>query len=71
MKTNMGKLDRFVRILIAVVIALLYSSKIITGVLAITLVIVAIIFVVTSMIGTCPLYSLLRISSKKKNTGAL
>lgn len=67
----MGKVDRFVRILIAVGIAVLYLFNIITGVLAIALLVIAVAFVVTSFIGFCPLYSPFGISTKKGNTGTV
>ncbi len=66
MKKNMGIVDRYFRILVAVIIAVLYSSNIITGVLGVGLVIVAIIFAITSLIGVCPLYFPFGISTQKK-----
>jgi hypothetical protein len=53
---NMGALDRLVRLIVAVVIALLYFTGTITGPLGVVLGIFAVIFVITSVIGTCPLY---------------
>jgi len=63
MKHNMGNADRIVRVLIAAVIAVLYYTNIITGTLAYILLAVAGIFVLTSLIGSCPLYSLFGINS--------
>ncbi len=68
MKTNMGKIDRFVRIVIAIAIAILYSANVLTGTLAIILLIVAVAFVITSFIGFCPLYTPLGLSTLKKKT---
>jgi hypothetical protein len=53
---NMGSLDRRIRIIIAAFIAILYFTKLITGSLALILVIIAIAFTVTSFIGFCPIY---------------
>lgn len=66
MKKNMGVIDRVIRILIAVVVAVLYFTHVISGTLGIILLIVAGIFVLTSLFGLCPLYLLLGISSRKK-----
>jgi len=63
MKHNMGNADRIVRVLIAAVIAVLYYTNILTGTLAYILLAVAGIFVLTSLLATCPLYSLLGINT--------
>ena len=70
MKTNMGSVDRIIRIILAVVVAVLYFTKQITGTAAIILGIVAIIFILTSLAGFCPLYIPFRISTKKKQKPA-
>ena len=56
MKKNMGITDRVIRILIAVVIAALYFTEVISGTLGIVLMIVAIVFLLTSFIKFCPAY---------------
>ena len=66
MKQNMGTIDRTVRIVLAIVVAVLYFTEQITGTAAIVLGIFAIIFLVTSSIGFCPLYVPFKISTKKK-----
>ena len=69
MKKNMGNLDRIVRILFALAMAIFYFSNIITGVLGIVLLIVAGVFVLTSLVSFCPLYTLIGFNtckSKKK-----
>jgi heme A synthase len=68
MTKNMGKTDRIVRLTAAVVIALLILFQAITGVLAIILGIIAIIFVVTSAISFCPIYVPFNISTDKTST---
>lgn len=59
----MGDLDRGLRITIAIVIAALYFSDTIEGTLAYILMVFAAIFLLTSFIGVCPLYSLLGIKT--------
>lgn len=66
MKPNMGTADKAVRILAAVVIAGLYFANVISGMLAIVLLVFAGVFIVTSLISFCPLYWPLGISTRKK-----
>jgi len=69
MKTNIGSFDRFIRIIIAAIIVVLYFSNSNTGIWAIVLMVLAGVFALTSLIGTCPLYALFGISTcKKANT---
>jgi O-antigen ligase len=65
MKKNMGNADRAVRLIVAAIIALLYFTNTISGTLAIILGVVAIIFVATSLINFCPLYTLVGINTCK------
>ena len=62
----MGTIDKVIRILIAVVVAVLFFTHVISGTLGIILLIVAGIFVVTSLISFCPLYLPFGLSTKKK-----
>lgn len=57
MKKNMGTLDRAIRIIIAIIIAALYFTNVISGTLGIVLLVFAAVFVLTSLISFCPLYS--------------
>ena len=66
MKKNMGTLDRTLRIVLALAVIVLYFMGTISGVAAIILGIFALIFIVTSVIGFCPLYVPLKISTIKK-----
>jgi hypothetical protein len=68
MKKNMGIVDKAIRILVAVVIAVLYFTQVVSGTFSMILLLVAVIFLVTSLVGTCPLYMLFGISTigKKK-----
>ncbi|OYU79630.1 MAG: hypothetical protein CFE23_13150 [Flavobacterium sp. BFFFF1] len=65
MKKNMGTTDKTIRIIVAVLIAILYFTGVISGTLAIILGIVAVIFVATSLISFCPLYAILNINTYK------
>jgi hypothetical protein len=66
MKQNMGSIDKTIRVLVAVVIGILYFTDQITGTAAIILGIFAVVFLLTSAIGFCPLYLPLRLSTLKK-----
>ncbi|MEJ2005786.1 MAG: DUF2892 domain-containing protein [Cyclobacteriaceae bacterium] len=57
MKKNMGNTDRIIRIAIAAILAYLYFGNIVTGTLGIILLIVGVVFVLTSLVGFCPLYA--------------
>ena len=57
MKNNMGLTDRIVRVIIAAIIGILYFSGMLSGTLGIVLMVVAAVFVLTSLLGFCPLYS--------------
>ncbi len=67
MKKNMGSLDKTIRILIALVIVGLFFTKIISGIVAIILLSLAGIFILTSFMGTCPIWMMLGVSTIKKN----
>jgi hypothetical protein len=66
MKANMGTVDQAIRIVVAIVITALYFTKVISGTAAITLLILAGIFILTSFISFCPLYYPFKISTQKK-----
>jgi hypothetical protein len=66
MKHNMGTIDKVVRILIAIIIAVLYFTKVIPGTLGIILLALAVVFVITSLISFCPLYFPFGFSTAKK-----
>ena len=66
MKKNMGTIDKVARILVAIVFAGLYFGNIISGIVAIILLILAGVFILTSFISFCPLYYPFGISTRKK-----
>lgn len=67
MKQNMGLIDRIIRIVIAIVAIVLYFGNVVTGTIGIVLLVVAGVFIGTSLISFCPLYTLLGISTCPKN----
>ncbi|MGF1639262.1 MAG: DUF2892 domain-containing protein [Cyclobacteriaceae bacterium] len=67
---NMGKSDKVIRISLAIIVALLYFSGVISGLLAIILGIVSLIFIATSLVSFCPLYAPFRINTGAKNDKA-
>jgi len=66
MKKNMGIVDRVIRLLVAAVVLILYFTNVISGTLALILLIVAVIFVLTSFVSFCPLYLPFGINTKGK-----
>lgn len=68
MKKNMGLIDRWLRAILAIVVFVLYIADKITGIAAVILGIFAIIFLVTSFTGVCPVYTWLGISTMKHDT---
>jgi len=68
MKKNMGTTDRVIRILLAAVLAYLYFGGIVTGTWGLVLVILGGVFVLTSLVGFCPLYVPFGLSTCKKKS---
>ncbi|MDD4970282.1 MAG: DUF2892 domain-containing protein [Paludibacter sp.] len=66
MKTNVGTIDTVVRILIALIVIGLYFMNVVSGTLAIVLLVVAGVFFITGLVKFCPLYMMLGINSGKK-----
>ncbi|NOT73451.1 MAG: DUF2892 domain-containing protein [Cyclobacteriaceae bacterium] len=69
MKKNMGSVDRIIRLIIAAVVVALYYTGTITGTLGIVLMVLAAVFVLTSLVSVCPLYLPFGLSTlmRKKN----
>ncbi len=66
MKANMGSADRIIRLIVAAVIAVLYFTDVISGTLGLVLLILAIVFTLTSFVSYCPLYAPFGLSTRKK-----
>jgi hypothetical protein len=58
MKQNVGATDKIIRILLAIVFAALYFTNVATGTLGIVLLVLAVVFAATALVGFCPLYAL-------------
>jgi hypothetical protein len=67
MKKNMGSADKIIRIIIAIVIAALYFTNVISGTLGIVLLVLASVFMLTSLVSFCPLYAPFGLSTCAKN----
>ncbi|GAA4809975.1 DUF2892 domain-containing protein [Litoribaculum gwangyangense] len=65
MKKNMGGTDRIIRLLIAVVVVILYWQGFVEGTIAYVLLALSGIFVLTSLISFCPLYTLVGLNTCK------
>lgn len=63
----MGNTDRLIRVIFAVVFAVLYFTNIVTGVFGIVLLILGVVFLLTSLISVCPLYTLAGINTCRNN----
>lgn len=63
MKKNMSNTDRVIRIVIAALLVILYATGTVTGTWGIVALVVAAIFVLTSLISFCPLYAIFGIST--------
>ena len=63
MKKNMGGTDRIIRLVLAAVFGYLYFSGTVTGTLGIVLAVLGAVFVLTTLVGFCPLYTLVGINT--------
>lgn len=66
MQKNMGTVDRTIRVVFALLIAVLYFTGSISGTAGIILGIIAIVMLITGFVGVCPAYLPFKISTKKK-----
>jgi hypothetical protein len=58
MINNMGTTDKIIRVVIAAVIGLLVYIDIIPGTVGLVLLVLAVVFLLTSLVSFCPLYTL-------------
>ncbi|MBL7982364.1 MAG: DUF2892 domain-containing protein [Flavobacteriales bacterium] len=63
MKTNVGSMDKVIRIVLALIFAGLYFTGTVPGTLGLVLVILGGVFLVTSLLGFCPLYAMVGLST--------
>ena len=66
MKSNLGTIDRLIRVVAAIGIFILYYTEYIAGAFGITLMIISVILILTSFVSFCPLYSLLGVNTCDK-----
>ena len=68
MKKNIGNTDKLIRLMLALLVAVLYYTGVISGTFAIILGVIAVVLVVTSMFSFCGLYTILGINTCKTKT---
>ena len=61
----MGIADKIIRVIIAAVILTLYFTNVISGTLGIVLIVLSGVFILTSLVSFCPLYTIFGISSNR------
>ena len=59
----MGNLDKLIRVLLAMVFVVLYLTGTVTGTLGLALVAIAVLFILTSLVSFCPLYTIFGINT--------
>ncbi|ABY34813.1 MAG TPA: DUF2892 domain-containing protein [Chloroflexus aurantiacus] len=64
MTPNMGNIDRIVRVVVALLVAVLIVTNVLSGIWAWIAGILAVVFLATSAIGFCPLYLPFRIKTR-------
>jgi len=65
MKKNMGSTDRFIRLFVAVALLTTYYTGTVTGILGYVMLAIAAIFILTTFVSFCPLYTLFGINTCK------
>lgn len=65
MKANVGVVDKAIRIVLGILLGVLYFTNVISGVLGIVLMVVAGVFILTSLISYCPIYWIFKLTTKK------
>jgi hypothetical protein len=64
MKINESGLDRIIRGVLGIVLLALYFAGVVTGGLGIVFIVLGAVALITGVVGFCPLYSILKISTK-------
>jgi Inner membrane protein YgaP-like, transmembrane domain len=65
MKKNMGSTDRGIRIMLAIIMGGLYFTNTVTGAIGIVLLVLAVVFLLTSFVSFCPLYTFFGFNTNK------
>lgn len=63
MKKNMGSTDKIIRFILAALFLGLFFTNTVTGTAGVVLVVLAAVFVLTSLVSFCPLYSIVGLST--------
>jgi hypothetical protein len=63
MKKNVGNADRVIRLILAVVFAVLYFTGLVPGTVGLVLLVLAAIFVLTSLVSFCPIYAIVGLNT--------
>lgn len=63
MKKNMGNADRVIRLILAAIFAALYFTGTVTGTVGIVLLALGGVFVLTSLVSFCPLYTIVGLNT--------
>ncbi len=66
MKTNVGKTDKLIRLLLALVGIVLYIFNVVSGTLGIVVLVIAAVLILTALVNFCPLYTVFGLSTCKK-----
>jgi hypothetical protein len=66
MKKNMGTIDKTLRIIFGIIFGILYFSETVTGTIGIIILIITVMFILTSLVSFCPLYVPFKISTLKE-----
>jgi len=63
MKQNMGSTDKTIRLILAALFAVLFFTNVVTGVFGYVLLALGAVFVLTSLVGFCPLYAIVGLNT--------
>lgn len=63
MKKNVGNLDKAIRLVLAVIFAVLYFTNTVSGTIGYISLGLSAIFLITSLIGFCPLYAIVGLNT--------
>lgn len=63
MKKNMGSADKIIRLIVAAVLAILFFTGVISGTIGIIALVLAAVFILTSVVSFCPLYAIFGMST--------
>jgi Protein of unknown function (DUF2892) len=69
MKRNLGILDRIIRVALVALVAVLYFTHQLSPVAAVIFGVLAVVFLLTSVVGVCPLYLPFGISTRRRAAG--